>query len=270
MIRVAVVGHVEWVRFARTARLPRPGEIMHARASWAEAAGGGAMAAYEMARLEAGAQFLTACGDDEPGRLALADLAARGLRVHAVTRAGTPHARVFTFLTDDGERTITVLAPPLEPCGADPLPWGELDGADGVYFCKGDAAALRAARKARVLVATARALPVLAAAHVAIDVLIGSKHDEGERYRPGDLDPPPRVVVATDGARGGEFTTAGGESGRWAPAPPPGQIHDAYGAGDSFAAALTVGLARGDELPDALALAARSGAAALCRSGAGR
>ena len=40
----------------------------------------------------------------------------------------------------------------------------------------------------------------------------------------------------------------------------PGAVVDTYGAGDSFAAALAFALARGDELDDALALAARAGA----------
>jgi len=68
--------------------------------------------------------------------------------------------------------------------------------------------------------------------------------------------------VATDGARGG---TAGGR--RYEPAPPPGAIADTYGAGDSFAAALCFALARGDVLGDALALAARAGAAVITGKG---
>jgi ribokinase len=43
---------------------------------------------------------------------------------------------------------------------------------------------------------------------------------------------------------------------------------DAYGCGDCFAAAFTLALARDTALPEALALAARSGAAALARRGA--
>jgi ribokinase len=29
-MRIAVVGHVEWVEFARVEAVPRPGEIVHA------------------------------------------------------------------------------------------------------------------------------------------------------------------------------------------------------------------------------------------------
>jgi ribokinase len=265
--RVAVVGHVEWVRFVRVARLPAPGEIVHARATWGAAGGGGAMAAFEMARLGAETRFYTAIGDDEVGRRTRAALEGRGLALEVAARPGTTHPEVFTYLTDDHERTITVLETPLAPAASDALDWGALAGAGAVYFCKGDAGALVAARAARVLVATARALPVLAAAKVPVDVLVGSAHDAGERYAPGDLDPEPGVVVRTAGAAGGTWVAQGGASGTYAAVTPPGPVRDAYGAGDSFAAGLTVALARGLPLADALALAARSGAAALGRAG---
>ena len=41
----AVVGHVEWIEFARVPRMPAPGEIVHVTESWQEAGGGGAVAA---------------------------------------------------------------------------------------------------------------------------------------------------------------------------------------------------------------------------------
>jgi len=50
-------------------------------------------------------------------------------------------------------------------------------------------------------------------------------------------------------------------------AAPPAAIVDTYGAGDSFGAALTFALGRGDELDDALTLAARAGAAVITGRG---
>ena len=77
--RVAVVGHVEWVDFAVVPRLPRPGEILaRARESWDEAAGGGAVAAVQMAKLTGSALFFTALAGDHLGaRTARAARAAR-------------------------------------------------------------------------------------------------------------------------------------------------------------------------------------------------
>jgi ribokinase len=43
-MRTAVVGHVEWVEFARVERVPLAGEIVQASDWWAEAAGGGGVA----------------------------------------------------------------------------------------------------------------------------------------------------------------------------------------------------------------------------------
>jgi ribokinase len=264
-MRVAVVGHVEWVTFARVPQVPQPGQIVHAAESWAQAAGGGAVAAMELARLAGEADFFTALGDDDTGRCVRAALA--GLRLHATTRA-EPHPQVVTFVDHAGERAIAVLRPPLHPHGSDALDWSKLDATDAVYFCKGDAAAVRQARRARVLVATARALGVLREAQVRVDVLVRSAIDVGEAYAPGDLTPAPDVVVSTEGARGGRYETAAGEHGRWHPVSPPGPLIDTYGAGDCFAAALTFALGAGRPLDDALAFAAQRGALALTRRGA--
>ena len=46
-MRVAVVGHVEWIEFARVERVPKAGEIVHASETWEAAAGGGAVAAVQ-------------------------------------------------------------------------------------------------------------------------------------------------------------------------------------------------------------------------------
>jgi ribokinase len=68
--------------------------------------------------------------------------------------------------------------------------------------------------------------------------------------------------VKTEGVRGG---VADGR--RYEAATPPAPIVDTYGAGDSFGATLTIALARGDDLDDALALAARAGAAVITGKG---
>jgi ribokinase len=123
-------------------------------------------------------------------------------------------------------------------------------------------------REAKVLVATARSLGALREGRVELDALVRSRNDEGESYKPGDLDPPPRLEVATVGHLGGSYTASGGAPAHYQAAPVPGPMQDTYGAGDSFAAGLTYGL--GEELPvdEAIALAARTGAAALARRGA--
>jgi ribokinase len=266
-MQVAVCGHVEWIEFVRVERVPRQGEIVHASESWGEAAGGGGVASVQLARLAGTCTLFTAFGDDELGRRCHADLERLGVRVEAALRS-EPQRHGFTFVDAKGERTITVVGERLGPSGADPLPWEELAGYDAVYFVSGDAAAVRAIRGARVLVATARSLAALVEARVPLDALVRSASDAAERYRPGELDPPPRLVVATEGERGGTYSVEGGEERRFTAAPLPGPRQDAYGAGDSFAAGLTYALAKGLALEEALPVAAENGAAALARRGA--
>jgi ribokinase len=262
-VRVAVVGHVEWVEFARVEAVPRSGEIVHAAETWGQAGGGGAVAALQLARLAGGADLYTALGDGELGARAAQELTAAGIRVHTASHA-EPQRRAFTFIDETGERTIAVLGEKLRPDGDDNgLPWHELAGFDAVYFVSGDVQALRRARRSRVLVATARESETLRLGGVELDALVGSGEDDGERYRHGDLDPQPKLVVTTAGALGGWLQPGGPYSA----APIPGPVEDAYGCGDCFAAGLTYALAAELSGADAVAFAARCGAAALTGRG---
>lgn len=262
-MRVAAVGHVEWVEFVRVERVPGPGEIVHALDTWEEPAGGGAVAAAQLARLAGSCVFFTALGSDELGRRSRAELAKLGIEIRAIPEPAATR-RAFTHIDETGERTITVLGEKLRPRGGDSrLPWRELAGLDAVFFVSGDAEALHHARLARILVATARELPTLREAGVQLDALVGSGEDDGELYRPGELDPAPHVVVTTSGGLGG-WVQPGGP---FRPAPLPGTVVDAYGCGDSFAAGLTFGLGRGDSVEEAVTLAARCGAAVMTGRG---
>jgi ribokinase len=265
-VNVAVVGHVEWIEFARVDRVPSPGEIVHASEAWEEAGGGGAVAAVQLSRLGGSSLFITALGDDELGHRAEAELERLGVRVAAAWRP-EPQRKAFVHVDADRERTITVIGERLGPRGDEPLPWDELVDADAVYFTAGDSAALRAARSARTLVASVRAKEVLAAAGVQLDMLVASGNDPGELYVPGEIEPVPRLVARTAGADGGTLLAQNGTRSRWVAAPLPGPPVDAYGAGDCFAAGLTFGLGEGRSTEDALALGARCGAA--CMTGRG-
>jgi ribokinase len=262
-VRAAVIGHVEWVEFARVEAMPRAGAIVHAQESWAAAGGGGAVAALQLARLAGDTLLFTALGADDLGARAEEELTAAGVRVHTQW-SDEPQRRAFCHVDDVGERTITVVGDKLRPRGKDAsLPWEELERVDAVYFVSGDAAAVRQGRRAPLLVATARELATLRSANVELDALVGSGDDEGERYRSGDLEPAPRLVVTTSGALGG-WAQPGGP---FQAVPPGAPVVDTYGCGDCFAAGLTYGLGRGDAVADALVLAARCGAGALTGRG---
>ena len=250
-MRCAVVGHVEWVEFARVPRMPSAGEIVHAERVWEEPAGGGAVVARQLALLAGRCELFTALGHDSLGRAAAKRLAALGVDVHV--KWGGVTRRAWTHVDGAGERTITVLGDKLLPAGTLPL-----DGYDLVFFVAGEPDALRSARRARFLAGTVRELPTLQSSDIDLDLLVASTNDPGERYD-GSL----RVqhFALTDGANGG---TLDGDPYAAASAD---RIVDTYGAGDSFAAALAFALARGDDPQAAAGLAARAGAAVIAGAG---
>jgi ribokinase len=261
-VKTAVVGHVEWVTFARVDHVPTSGEIVHASDVFELPAGGGPVAAVQLRKLAGDCTFFTALGDDELGRRAHDELVALGLRVECVFRDDAQR-RAFTHVDANGERTITVMGSRLGPHASDPLPWDELAETDAVYFTAGDDDALRHARRARTLVATTREAQRLARVGVYLDAVVGSGRDPAERYI--DIDPRPGLRVETLGADGGRHISDG--SGTFPASTPPGQVVCAYGAGDSFTAGLTYALGKRFEISEAIALAGRCGAAVLTGRG---
>src|SRR5205807_3150580 len=194
-LRVAAVGHVEWVQFARVAHVPRAGEVVHARDAFEEPAGGGAVAAVQLARLAGESLLITALGEDELAERSLLRLRELGVHVRAARRAA-PTRRAVTLLDDAGERTITTLGSRLEPQIADAqLPWGTLGDTDAIYFTAGDEGALRAARAAKVLVASPRARDAIGHG-IPLDALVLSEDDEIERREAAKAQAEAEVVLA--------------------------------------------------------------------------
>jgi ribokinase len=263
-VRVAVIGHVEWVEFARVERVPLAGEITEGSPLLEEPAGGGAVAAVQLARLAGSCDFFTALGDDALARRAIERLGKLGVTVHAGKRY-QPTRRAWVHVDVQGERTITVIGEKLVPALDDPLSWDVLEEADAVFFVAAAEGVLERARAARLLGATTRSLPP--GPGVLLDVAIGSSNDAAEAFVPGDLRPEPALSVWTNGAAGGRWRTSNGREGTYDAFSLPGPVADAYGAGDSFAAATTFALGRGDSIEDALALGARCGATVLTSKG---
>jgi ribokinase len=264
--KVAVVGHIEWVQFARVPHVPRAGEVMHAHDPFEEPAGGGAVAAVQLARLAGKAVLITALGDDDHGRRSVARLRELGVEVWAAKRTASTR-RAVTLMDEAGERTITTFGDRLDPSRADEeVHWDALAEMDAVYFTAGDLKALRAARVARVLVASPRAAHAVGHG-VRLEALVLSNDDPVERRETARAGGDAELIVSTEGEHGGSYKRRDGQSGTWAAVSPPGDRVDSYGCGDSFAAGLTYGLGAGLALPAALDLAARCGA--VCLTGRG-
>lgn len=263
-LRLAVVGHVEWVSLVAVKELPQAGTIAHARAFREEPAGGGAVGAACLARLLGQpVPFFTALGHDAIGEQAVERLSALGLELHVAWHEG-PTRRGVSLVDQHGDRAITVIGERLTPIAADPLPWPSLEGCDGVFVTATDAAGLQACRRAHLLAATPRVrIPVLQQAGVLLDALIGSGLDPGEAVPAGALTPAPRLRIATEGAAGG-LAMPGGRF----PAPQLSSTAiDSYGCGDSFAAGVTAGLAAGWSVEQAISLGCHCGAACATHLG---
>lgn len=266
MVSVAVIGHVEWVQHARLHEPLEHGAIVQLHDTFEEPAGGGGVAARALPALGAETCFITALGNDAAARESERLLREAGCDLRVAHRP-RPQARVTTLAEPSGERTILLHDRPDHPAISDPLDWDDLAGFDGVFYTGDDPATVVAARRAAVLVATARRLASVVESGVQVDVLAGSARDRGEQYDLADLPVRPKLCVWTEGADGGRYLGEDGSAGRWRAAVPPGPIVDTYGAGDVFMAALTLELARGRGRDEALALAARASAAQLTRRG---
>jgi ribokinase len=231
-----------------------------------EPAGGGAVAAVQLARLAGVSLLVTALGDDDLAARSVRRLSELGVEVCAATRTA-PTRRAATLTDDAGERTIVTFGERLEPAISDTeLPWQRLAEMDAVYFTAGDEGALRAARAARVLVASPRARAALGHG-VPLDALVLSEDDEIERRAAERAEGEARLVLMTRGERGGTYRKRDGTTATWGAAAPPGPLADSYGCGDSFAAGFAYGLAAGAGIEQALTLAARCGA--VCATGSG-
>ena len=158
--RVAVVGHVEWVQFARVPHVPRgrrggprarrPSRSPPAAERWRPCSS---------ARLAGGARLITVLGgDDELARRSIARLHELGVEsIFNPSNYCHPQggdARGWGWRAHDHH-----LRPASGGAGGSTgkPPWAESAQMDAVYFTAGDLAALRAARAARVLVASPRA-----------------------------------------------------------------------------------------------------------------
>lgn len=264
-MRVAVVGHIEWVELLRVAPFPAPGDVVETSEIWRGPGGATVGVALQLQRLGCAVTMFTRIAEDALAEAALQLLDKEGIRVEA-TADPRPQRRVVGLVDEDGERTLLIVGEKVVPQGSDDLPWNELGAFDGACLISGDERAISCARQAPVLVASGRWLPRLRRARVMLDGLVGSARDPAERIDADDLVPAPGLLVATDGASGGRFRSAGGG---WTPYEglPADRIVDTYGCGDSFLGGITFGLARGESHAAVVAFAARCGTA--CAGGAG-
>jgi sugar/nucleoside kinase (ribokinase family) len=239
-----------------------PGVDEKAQATGLEIAAGGpaANAAVTAAALGAPVTLVTAVGRHPLGALVRADLEAHGVRVvdAAAGAEEPPPVSAVTVLETTGERTVVSRNAGGRAVGVpdEGLPDADLTLVDGHH----PALAVAAARAARRLVVDAGSWrPVFSEVFRYAEVVAASADFRHPAAAAGAdaataLAIGAPAVVVTHGARPVSWF-GGGRSGV-VPVPPVAAV-DTAGAGDAFHGALAVALARGDDLPDAVAAAIR-------------
>ncbi len=256
-MRLAVVGHLEWMTFLSVDKKLKPGLITHASKCMEEPAGGGAMVAIKLSEiLGRNVHFFTALGKDELGRKAYEKLKSKGISL-SVNWKDQPTRRGISIVDPKGERSITVIGERLEPSITDIISPEYLEKVDGIFITAGDVKTIQLSRKAKFLAATPRVgIEKINLAKVKLDALIGSGLDPDEKARSKELIIKPKLRIETRGKWGGEVWPGGKYKSFRLRKP----MIDAYGCGDSFAAGVTAGLSAGWEINYAISLGANLGA----------
>jgi len=257
-LKLAVIGHIEWVTFLTVDQLPLAGQISHAKDCFDEAAGGAAVAAVQMARLiNRPVDLITSLGKDTYGEKCYERLTKLGLNLKVAWRE-KPTRKGISLISKDGERAITVIGERLQPIASDNLPWSDMKNYDGVFVTATDKEGIRLARKARFLAATPRTgQDTLRISKVKINALIGSGLDPGEKINYKKLTPNPDIYISTEGKLGG---TVYPPQYKYKSIKPSSKEIDSYGCGDCFAGAVTAALSAKLNLDQAIKIGAYCGA----------
>ncbi len=266
--RVCVVGSANVDLVALVARLPRPGETVLGTAVTEHAGGKGLNQAVAAARAGAATSFVGALGDDDAGRVLLAELAAAGIDATRVRRSDRPTGRAVIIVDDSAENSIVVVPGANLDARIVDLPAADVLLTQLEIPLTTVADALRAARAAgmRTVVNPAPAAALDRDLLALVDVLVPNEH-ELELLGPTDalIGAGVGAVVTTLGGHGVRVVTHDQE---WHVAPFRVRPVDTTGAGDAFCGALAARLAAGDTLDIAVGAAAAAGALATTRRGA--
>jgi ribokinase len=285
---VFVVGSINQDFVLSVERRPEPGETV-TEAQLSKGNGGkGANQAAAAALLGAGVTFLGRVGDDGFGEPLIEALADKGVDTSLIEASpGWSTGTAFITLTPDGENAITVAPGANRSLTADDVEEAS-DAIGGArvlvaqmevpleVVLRAVEVAARQGTRALVNLAPMREVPrellekldpLVVNEHEAA-FLLGEKVEGVERAlsaAPELLELGPKSAVITLGKEGAVFSD--GDSTSHVPSPEV-EVVDTTGAGDAFVGALASRLARDASLEDAVAYAARAGAAAVTKEGA--
>lgn len=265
--KLTVAGSVNLDLAARAPRLPAPGETVLGGDFARHPGGKGANQALAARRLGADAALLACTGTDDHAPAALALLRAEGVDLNGCAAlADAPTGVALIAVDGAGENQIIVAPGANARMTPDRLPQ-RIEGALLAQLEIPAETVAEAARRTSGLVALnlAPALEVEPELLARAGLLIVNE-GEAQAYGRERLFAAGGLTAVTLGAKGAILFRDGVEIAR--AAPPKVTAVDATGAGDAFAAALTVALLEGREPPRALAFACAAGALAAAKHGA--
>jgi ribokinase len=256
--RLLVLGSVNVDLTAAVERAPERGETVAGGVLTRQAGGKGANQAVAAARLGADVVLAAAVGDDADGRGMTELLGRNGVDVSHVQRVDEATGTALIVVDASGENSIVVCDGANARLDAAAVGIGAHDAVLAQLEIDADVVDAVAARTDGLVVlnaSPAQALPERLRARVDVFVV-----NETEYAAMPELERAPMTVV-TLGARGAVLLRHGQEVAR--ASSPAERVVNTVGAGDAFAAALTVGLLHGLADEEALARACAVGAAAV-------
>lgn len=260
--RIAVVGSINADLFIRMPVLPGRGEtVAGGQPDWFPG-GKGANQAVAAARMGGHVVMHAAVGDDEPGRMAVANLEAAGIDLRYVRKSQLPTSIALVMVEESGENQIVIAQGANDDVHVDAAAVSE---ADAVILQNEIpvSAMLEAARACTGLLcinaAPVRTLPKELLDRV--DVLIVNE-PEFEAYGK----PTKGVVVLTKG-KDEAVVYQDGEVKATAK-PPEVDAIDTVGAGDTFVGAFVVAMTSGMNLEDSLNRAVHAASLSTLKNGA--
>ena len=259
---LTVLGSVNLDLIVQVANLPKAGETVTGGAYTALPGGKGANVAVAAKRLGAETEIMAAVGNDDYAAQAMVNLEKEGVYLDAVRRIEAHTGLAFITVSEDGENQIAVASGANAAYAPSDVP--KLCSDVLITQFEISTSVIEAALKGYKGFVAVNASPVRSGVEAILkraDLVIVNE-GEAAQY---DLKDHAGLVAVTLGSQGAELRRGGKVIAT--AKPPKIKVVDTTGAGDAFAAALTVALAEKQSKQDALEFACAVGALTTTKLG---
>ena len=264
---LSVLGSINLDLIVQVKTLPKAGETVTGGRYSSLPGGKGANVAVAAKRLGAETEIIAAVGEDDYAAQALVNLETEGVYLDAVKRVNAHTGLAFITVSEDGENQIAVASGANAAFSPKDIP--KLCSDVLITQFEIPVAVIEAALEGYKGFVAVNASPVIGGVEAILsraDLIIvneGEAQIYQEKYY--DLSEHSGLVAITLGAKGAELRRGGKTIA--SAMPPKVDVVDTTGAGDAFAAALTVALAEGQSEIEALEFACAVGALTTTKLG---